>query len=145
MFPYLRTRHREESNDDSMHRMPQKKSILGSNEKDRSMAAVDITNNPNSSDPMVTAERRISVVVSNIEGSITADYLTNYLSTELNVNKEKIRVTPLANNRRGFNSLQYRISTPECNYDALIPGQKMSESVTIFLSHATMVYRWIIS
>lgn len=124
--------HQEDFNDDCMHRMSRKKIILGSNEKDRSMAAVDIkNNNTNLSDPIVTAERRRSVVVSNIGSSITADYLTNYLATELNINKERIRVTPLANNRREFNSLQYRISTPECNYDAVMTPNTWPKNVRI--------------
>lgn len=95
------------------------KVILGSNEKNRTIAVVVI--NTSTTDGLnVTSERRKSVAVSKIGSNITAENLTNYLVNDLNIRKEKIRVTSIGKNHLGFNWLQYRISTPECNYQALM-------------------------
>lgn len=117
------TSHHEEKNLMKMqyHQSNIKKCILGTNEDDRSIAAA----NSNSKSKIANAsyERRKSIVFSNIETSMNTDYLTNYLANKLQIEGEKIRVTLLTNNRdnnRDYSSLQYRISTPEDNYEILM-------------------------
>lgn len=119
----------EESSYSNYHSMPPKRIILGTSEKDRSIAAVNTTN-VRMNDSKAPSERRKSVVVSNIGSSITPEYLTNYLMNELNIEKEKIRVTPLGNNRN-FNSVQYRVSAPECNYNALTTPNTWPKNVRV--------------
>jgi len=58
--------------DDSTQEMPQKMIILGSNERDRSIAAVPSNNTSNGL--RTISERRKSVVASNIGSCITANY-----------------------------------------------------------------------
>lgn len=70
-------------------------------------------------------------MVSNIGNNITADYLIHYLSTELNIKKEEIRITSLANNRHEFSSSQYRVSTPERHYDTLMTSSTWPRNVKI--------------
>lgn len=120
-------RGREESTDDTNANLPrQKKIILGTNEDDRSIAAAYNVNKDNiTNDMKVVHERRKSVVVTNINSSITPEYLINYLTKILKIDKEKIKVTLLTTNnkkpnQRTFNSLQYRISTPESKYEDLM-------------------------
>lgn len=114
-------RHRDDSGSEQSPAIPPKKIILGTNEKDRTIAAV---NTPNNNMAKVgstsTSSRRKSIVVSNIGNSITPEYLTNYLANELNIEKENILVTPLQSQNKNFNSLQYRVSTPEANYGTLM-------------------------
>lgn len=91
---------------------PRKKIILGANEQNRTIAAAVID--------APIGERRKSVVVSNVNKSVTAEYLADYLANELNAAKEDFRVTRLHSSRTNFTSLQYRISTPEAHYDRLM-------------------------
>lgn len=66
-------RHREEYGDD-MHNLPKKRIVLGSNDKDRNIAAVHVNSSEaNSYDTMAAVNRRRSVVVSNIGNNITAN------------------------------------------------------------------------
>lgn len=76
-------------------------------------------------------EKRKSVVVSNISVNITADYLANYVATELNAEKAIIRATPLNSKGRNFNSLQNRILMPEKYYDALMTPNTWPKNVKV--------------
>ncbi|XP_037037933.1 uncharacterized protein LOC119075570 [Bradysia coprophila] len=117
-------RQRDESDENSL---PQKRIILGSNMRDRSIAAVD-----SSMDNVVrNSERRKSVVVSNIAHNITAEYLTSYIAAELNVAMESIRVTPVNSKSTRINALQYRVSAPERNFNALMSPETWPNSVRI--------------
>lgn len=117
-------RPRDES-DQPPHRT-QKRLILGSNETNMSIAAV------NTLDAKSTASvRRKSVVVSNINNAITAEYLEKYVSEQLKIEREFIRVTSLFSNRATYTSLQYRISTPESHYESLMKPESWSKNVKI--------------
>lgn len=119
-------RQRDESSDTTSLIMPKKRIILGSNSRDRSIAAVD-----NAERNIGNQNRRKSVVVSNISQTITAEYLTTYLATELNVAKESVRVTLISNCSSRFNALQYRVSAPECNFNALMSSETWPNSVRV--------------
>lgn len=65
-------------------------------------------------------ERRRSIVVSNIDKRISADYLTKYLSSELQVDESNIRITLLKPARitdQQIKFLQFRVSVPENMYN----------------------------
>lgn len=82
----------DETQEEAPVNRQQKRMFLGSNTRDLSIAAV-----PNSQHDVdrnfSASERRESVVISNIALNITADYLTNYLSSELNIVNASIRIT----------------------------------------------------
>lgn len=79
-----------------------------------------------------TAEsKRRNVVVSNVNCNITAEYLANYLTRELNIDKENIRVTPLRSSGKGFTSAQFRISAPANNYNSLMTPDTWPKNVIV--------------
>lgn len=117
-------RNRDDSNDETLTDLPCKKIILGTNEKDRSIAAVD----PSSE---ISKQERRKSVVSNIGCSITADHLTKYVADELNIGMELIRVTPMNKNSQRFNSLQYRISVPESQFEFLMMPSTWPKGVRV--------------
>lgn len=122
---------REESYTDHAPILPHKKKIiLGTNEKDRTIAAVSAYNE-DATAGRPTSGKRKSIVVSNIGNSITPEYLMNYLSNELNTAKENILVTSLQSKGKSFNSLQYRISAPEINYAALMTPSTWPRNVRV--------------
>lgn len=118
-------RHRDVSPEDSSA-LPRKKIVLGTNESNRTIAAVP---DDNAKRPATT--RRKSIVVSNINCDISAEYLAKFLASELRIESESIRVTPLQSNGRSFSSLQYRISAPEASYDRLMTPSTWPKNVRV--------------
>lgn len=120
-------RQRDESNEDAVP-MPRKKIILGSNRNHESIAAINISE---PSGNVSKSERRKSVVVSNIACGISAEYLTNYLSSELAIDNELIRVTSLNSNSNKVNAIQYRVSVPELHYNKLMSSNTWPQNVRV--------------
>lgn len=67
-------------------------------------------------------DNRKSVVISNIDKSITPEYISNYLSKELNIDEAAIRVTllkPSRINEADTKFHQFRVSIPEAFYEGV--------------------------
>lgn len=79
----------------------------------------------------IASERRKSAVVSNIGANITAEYLTEYIANELKLDKSNVRVTPLRSTKRNTSSVQFRISTPESYFRALMSPDSWPGNVRI--------------
>lgn len=66
---------------------------------------------------------RRSVVITNIAKDITPNQIVNYLSDELHLDKESIRVTPLVpagKNLSDFSYMQYRVSVPAVMHSSVL-------------------------
>ena len=77
---------------------------------------------------------RKSVVVSNIDKGIIADYLPKYLSKELCIDESDIRVTLLKPARiadADIKFLQFRISVPSSVYDAVKTPDNWPDGIRI--------------
>lgn len=114
--PSKRRRNEEisESEPEGQSTTRKKRFIDGSNNNQNglSLAAAPVPNRQSD-------ERRRSIVVSNISKGISSEYLTNYLSTELQIDGSNIRTTLLKSARiadENIKFLQFRVSIPENLY-----------------------------
>lgn len=79
-------------------------------------------------------EHRRSIVVSNIAKGISADYLTNYLSNELQIDGSNIRTTSLKPARIADDQLrflQFRVSVPENVYNKVMAPETWPTGVRV--------------
>lgn len=134
-MPSNKRRRDDTDNNDTEILMTSKRFIFGTNDKNGSIA---VTNKPqdiaHSSSSSSDNKRRKSVVVSNIGKNITSDHIIDYLADELNLDKDIIRVTPLApagKNMDDLAYLQYRVSTPASMYPSLISASTWPKGVRV--------------
>lgn len=95
---------------------PNKIYIVGTNDNMETVAAASTQSSS------AVSSRRSSVVISNIAKNITPDHIQNFLASELQVEMDSIRVTPLAPAGKNLNELsymQYRVSSPASLYAKL--------------------------
>lgn len=75
-----------------------------------------------------------SVVISNIDKSISIDYLSNYLADKLKIDKTKIHVSlllPAGKSVDDLNFLQYKVTAPDVKYSSLMDSNTWPSNVRI--------------
>lgn len=130
-------RRRNDADDDNVSQLAtRKKFIFGTNDKNSVLAVANVS--PQTSrlvgSSSQSREPRKSIVISNISKNITENHIIDYLADELKIDKENIRVTPLAPAGKNLNDLtymQYRVSTQASMYPRTISADTWPKGVRV--------------
>jgi len=95
-----------------------------------------VHSNGKSTSPSVTSNHQLlkSVVISNIGKGISMDYLSNYLSDELKIDKANIHLSLLLPNGKAVDDmrfLQYKVTIPEIKYSCIMNPNTWPSNVRV--------------
>lgn len=132
----LKKRRREDDDHDdaSQSASRNKKFVSGTNDKHSLLAVAAVHDQIDRPELSIAKENRKSVVVWNIDKSISADHIVDYLANEVKTDKCHIRVTPLAPSGKNLSELtymQYRVSVPATIYPNVMSGDTWPKGVRV--------------